>query len=103
MHCQLTVVQEELSNGQQCPGISKVPTDSAMQDLQAGERPVHIVGVLPADNIHDSDSLNETLHKKVQQDQNCANNSTTTTLPPASFVLTAFCRSPSGFFRAPNR
>lgn len=59
----LTVVQEELGNGQQGPGIGGIPTDPAVQDFQEGDSTAHVGGVLFADDVHDCHCLNETLQE----------------------------------------
>lgn len=93
------MVQEELGNRQQCPGKSGIPTDPAVQDSQEGDSTAHVGGILFADDVHDCHCLNETLQEsrvrlewgKPQLPE----------LEPHHCVLTAFCRSPSSFFRGP--
>lgn len=64
------MVQEELGNGQQCPGISGIPTDPAVQDFQEGDSTANVGGVLFADDVHDFHCLNETLQESRSEDWN---------------------------------
>lgn len=63
------MIQEELGNGQQSPGISGIAADPAVQDLQEGSRAVHVGGVLFADDVHDGHRLNETLQENRESGQ----------------------------------
>lgn len=96
------MVQEELGNGQQCPGIRGIPTDPAVQDFQEGGSTAHVGGILFADNVHDCHCLNETLQESRELRLEWGKPKLPE-LEPHLCALTAFCRSPSSFFRGPAR
>lgn len=60
-HPLLTVIQEELGDGQQDPGVGEIAADPAVQALEAGEGAVDVGGVLPADDVHDRDGFHQAL------------------------------------------
>lgn len=57
----LTVVQEELGDGQQRPHASRVPAQPGMQGPQAGEGAVQERGVLPAEHVQHQHGLHQAL------------------------------------------
>lgn len=66
---ELTVVQEELGEGQQRSHAGGVPAQPCMQALQAGEGAVQEGGVLPAEHVQHQHGLHQALWRpKVRSD-----------------------------------
>lgn len=57
----LTVVQEELGDGQERPHAGRVPAQPGLQGLQAGEGAVQEGGVLPAEHVQHQHGLHQAL------------------------------------------
>lgn len=58
------MVEVELGDGDESPGVGQLPAQTAVESLDAGEGTVHVRGVLFTDDIHNGDSLHNALRKQ---------------------------------------